>query len=225
MIVKLRILVFAFAASVTVLSSPAMGAGGHYAVDDAVLVDPGRCLIEAWHARADRNNTDYTVLPACNPAGKLELGMGLSRIQEAGDYDTQVEFYAKTVAREVQLGSYGWGVAVSSTWGGALQRSESAAAYVPLSVHLIEPLLLHFNAGWADERGADHAAIWGSGADYSLAPRVNLIAEIYGTHRGGTELQAGLRYSAGAGVVDLSYGRARATGRDDWVTVGVGWNF
>jgi hypothetical protein len=225
MTVQLSIVLIAIAAGATLSPSPVMAAGGHYAVDDAGLVDPGRCMLEAWHARADRDNTDYTVMPACNPGGTLELGIGVSRVNRSADYETQVEFAAKTILREVQLGSFGWGVAISSTWGGALQRSESAAAYVPLSLHLVEPLLLHFNAGWADERGADHAAIWGSGADFTLASRVNLIAEIYGTHRGGTELQTGLRYSSGAGVIDLSYGRARATGRDDWVTAGFAWNF
>lgn len=207
------------------LSNAALAAGGHYAVDDATLIDPGRCAVEAWYARADGDNDDVTVIPACNLTGNLELGLGLSRLQEAGERDTVVEFAAKTLFRELEPGGWGWGLAVASTWGGALERHEGAVAYLPLSVHAGEALVLHGNLGWAYERDDDDAAIWGVGADYGLTPWVNLIAETYGSHRGGTELQVGLRFGIADGALDLSYGRSRADAGDDWVTVGFAWDF
>lgn len=205
--------------------SGAHAVGGHYAVDDAALVEPGRCELEGWYARADGDNDDYTVVGACNPWGNLELGLGASRLQTAGERDTVAEVGAKLLFRELTPGGFGWGLAVATTYGGALERLEGAAAYLPLSVDVAEGLVLNYNLGWAHERDGDDAAIWGVNGIYQLAPGWGLIAEAYGTHRGGTELQAGLRYEIGPARLDLGYGRARADSDDDWYTLGLGWAF
>jgi hypothetical protein len=207
------------------MAGAAHGAGGHYGVDDASIVDAGRCQLESWYARADAGHYDYTLLPACNPGGRLELTLGLSRLRDPAGRDSVLELGAKTLFRQIERGSYGWGLALSTTWGGALERHEGAIAYVPLSVSVADDTLLHYNFGWAYERHADDAMIWGIGGDVSLSRGFNLIAEAYGTHRGGTELQGGLRYSFSHALIDLSYGRSRSERRDDWITLGLGWGF
>jgi hypothetical protein len=206
-------------------STPAQASGGHYGVDDATIAEPGRCQIEAWYARVNSANDDVTAMPACNPTGNLELTLGLSRVQEEGRRDTIVELAAKTLFQEMAPGRVGWGLAVATTWSGALERREGATLYVPASFQASDAWVFHANVGWSFERDERNAALWGVAANYVLAPNLSLIAEAYGTHRGQTEFQGGLRYTSGAGAVDLGYGRMRADAGEDWFTVGFSWTF
>ncbi|RFA26152.1 hypothetical protein CAI21_17635 [Alkalilimnicola ehrlichii] len=60
---------------------------------------------------------------------------------------------------------------------------------------------------------------------HQLSNEFDLIGEAYGTHRGGTEFQLGLRYNWGPAVFDLGYGWVRSDSDDDWYTVGFAWAF
>ncbi|RFA26153.1 hypothetical protein CAI21_17640 [Alkalilimnicola ehrlichii] len=136
-------------------------AGGHYAVDDAMVVAPGSCEIEAWYSRGDGDNQDYTAVPTCNPWGNLEIGLGASRVQDAGEWDTWAELNVKSIVRPFERGGYGWGIAAATSYGGAQDRVEGGVIYLPLSVHVAETLVMNYNLGWAYERDGDDAAIWG----------------------------------------------------------------
>ena len=206
-------------------TSAAQGAGGHYIVDDAVILDKDTCHVEAWYGRGDSSNEEYVVFPACTPVNNLQLGLAGIRFQEDGRWDTAVEFEAKTLFREPRPGSYGVGLTVIKITGDTLTRYKGTEVLVPLTMNPVEDLLLHYNLGWAYDRDDRNAGLWGIAGDYGLNERFNLIAEVYGTHRGGTELQGGLRANIPVGHVDLSYGRGRADSRDDrWVIGGV-WEF
>ena len=215
-------LVAAVAMPALAYGQAACAAGGHYAVDDAEILGPERCHIDVWYAYGDQRNDDFTLQPACNPWTNLELGFGVSRLQRDGTRDTIVELAAKRVFRQLEQGRYGWGMAVTTAHGGALDRIEAATAYLPVSVKLAEALQMNYNLGWAYERQESGNMLWGVGGDASLTPRYNLIAEAYGARGGETELQAGLRYNLPAWTVDVSYGRAW-DGADDWVVLGVNW--
>jgi hypothetical protein len=216
-------LVFSTGCAMSFLGASARAAGGHYAVDDAVLVDAGRCQIEAWYARS-ASSYDITLVPACNPSGNLEIGFGVSRVRLDGEHETVAELTLKTLFRELETEGWGSGLALTTTYGGALERRLGATIYAPVSARIDSRLTLHSNVGWSYDPDEANAAIWGIGSEWRLSGRMGVVAEIYGTHRGGAELQMGQRYDLGKGALDLGYGRARGDG-DGWLTVGVGWQF
>jgi hypothetical protein len=200
----------------------AQAAGGHYAVDDATLTESGRCQLEVWYQRADSDNSEISLLPACNPWGNLEIALGWARWQQGGQREDVLAVELKTLQRELQPGAWGWGVALATTFAAGL---ENAVAYVPVSIHLTDALIAHYNLGVAHERGGDDAVIWGVGGELAAAANLDVIAEIHGTHRGGTQIQAGLRHHLGNGALDLSFGFTRADTSDNWLTLGFVWAF
>ncbi len=201
----------------------ATAAGGHYAVDDATLVDAGSCELEVWYARTDSSVSALTVMPACNPWGNLELAVGLSRVSPGSEL--WVELAAKTLMRDLEQGGFGWGLALATLHSDSLREFDGAVIYVPVSVAISDQLVLHTNLGWGHEAKDDDAAVWGLGLDLGVISNINLIAETYGTHRGGTEAQAGVRLAAGEGHLDFSYGRVVSDSDDDWLTLGFAWAF
>jgi hypothetical protein len=200
----------------------AWSAGGHFAVDDATLADPGRCQIEAWYTRHDRGSREYTLVPACNPTGNLELGLGVTRLSPKSDL--QLELSAKTLVRELTLDTIGWGIAVVSQHNDDLSRLEAIQAYVPVSIPLVPGVLVHANLGWDYQRHDADSMTWGLGTDIGLTDNMHLIGEVWGHHRGGSAAQIGLRFVVKEANIDVSYGRNRG-GDEDWFTVGTAWTF
>jgi len=201
----------------------AQAAGGHYVVDDAELVGAGQCELEVWFSRFDSNTDALMIMPACNPGGNLELGLGVGRADPGGE--TFVELAAKTLVQPVGETGWGWGIAGAAHFSDGLSELEAIEAYIPVTRELNDQLLMHVNVGVAHERNGDDLAIWGLGFDYSVLNGVNLIAETYGSHQGGTELQTGLRFGVGEGHVDVSYGQTVSNSDDNWATVGFAWMF
>ena len=206
-------------------TSAAQGAGGHYVVDDAVILKKGTCHVEAWYGRADGSNQEYVLFPACSPVNNLELGAAGIRYQKHGDWHTGFEWEAKLLFREVSPGSFGVGLTVVKITSDSVTRYKGTEVLVPLTMNPVEDLLVHYNLGWAYDRDDRNAGLWGIAGDYRLNERFNLIGEVYGSHRGGTELQGGLRANIPVGHVDLSYGRGRADSSDDWWVIGGVWKF
>ena len=69
----------------------AHAAGGHHAVDDAAILEPGECQVETW---ADRerggDRTLVHVGPACR-IGPLEIGVNLDRTRMVGSSAVQID--------------------------------------------------------------------------------------------------------------------------------------
>lgn len=210
------------AAGILALPLTSHGSGGHFAVDDAELTDAGRCQIETWYARSDRNNDEITFLPACNPTGNLEITLGISRIQEAQQRDTLTELALKT--QILPLASDRMDVALSVAGFRSHNGSEfiGSEAVLPVTVQLSERLMTHVNLGWAWERGEDDAALMGLAFDYALHEQLSVIAEGYGSHRGDSRYGAGLRFTPVDGLdVDLAVDAGRRDHRDNAVIAGL----
>ena len=61
----------------------AWAAGGHYAVDDAVILEPEACQVEFWIDKAaDGRGTLLHAGPACR-VGPVELGLNLDGVRTA----------------------------------------------------------------------------------------------------------------------------------------------
>lgn len=205
------------------VAASAHAAGGHYAVDDAVIVAPGRCQIEAWFTTTTRDHDELHVLPACNPTGNVELTLGVVHEDQAGSRRVLIEPAVKTLFRDLESEDWGWGLAAAVLYDTSAGRVDGATTYVPLSVLLHDTVLAHYKAGIGYDRAARETEIlWGIGSEVELAFDFSVVAEIFGTHRGGTTFQGGLRRAIGPGLLDLSYGRTRRG--DDWFTIGIAWN-
>ncbi len=74
----------AAAALLGIALQEAHAAGGHHAVDDATILEPGQCQVETW---ADRERGSGRTLVHLGPAcriGPVELGLNLDRTRTSG---------------------------------------------------------------------------------------------------------------------------------------------
>ena len=215
-----------FALPLACIAGQTLAAGGHYVVEDALLVDQGGCELESWHSRFDSDTSESALLLTCNPTGHFDIGGGLVRAEEGGESDTLVEVAAKALFLDADQHRVGVGIATIATWSNDSSKVETVELLLPVTVNATERLMLHANVGYADEREERNARLWGVGLDFELHPRVALIAESFGTHRSGSTFhQGGLRFSLGEVELDLSYGRAQADSDFDVVTGGLIWAF
>lgn len=82
----------ALGASLALMASAgrAHAAGGHHAVDDAALLEPGQCQLETWWDReTGGTRTLLHAGPACR-IGTVELGLNLDRLRLDGTGTTTV---------------------------------------------------------------------------------------------------------------------------------------
>ncbi len=201
-------------------SSQALALGGHFAVDDAALVDAGRCEVETWYTHFNGNNNEFTVLPTCNPTGQFDLGLGLSRVQEGGDTHTEVALEGKTLWRTQDDHGFGMGLAAAAIWNDDSKRVDDVELYVPLSIPHSERLTSHYNLGWAWARDDRNAVIWGAALEYAVEGPLHLVAETWGDHRGSTRVQAGLRFAFDALLIDVAWQRRFSSHSDNAATLG-----
>lgn len=193
--------------------------GNQFEVDDAALVEAGQCEIENWYTRGG-GDREITVMPVCNVTGNLELAVGLTRASP-GDYSVALE--AKTLIRSMGTNSLGWGLMLASTHSEGLAHWEGATVNIPVSVPVLEPLSVHTNIGWEYVREGRDLATWGLSGEFDVRNDWDAIVESWGTHRGGTLWQVGLRFSFGEGHWDVSYGSELKSIGDGWLALGFAW--
>ncbi len=221
--------VFSLVLGSLLVSPPGQAAGGHYEVDDIHIPEAGRCEIESWYQRTTPSNRLVTVLPTCNPGinphQDMELSLGITREMFGRERASFLEPGVKLIMRDLIPGDFGWGMALTSVFGDRLPKFQEVYGYIPVSFQPEDALIINVNAGWELARRDANAWRWGIGGDYSWQPNLNLIAEVFGTHRGGTRWQTGVRYEFGPGLIDFSYSRNAIGSRDDYWTLGLAWAF
>jgi hypothetical protein len=197
--------------------------------DDARIVDPKSCQLEAW-LRFNRDGTERWALPGCNLTGNFELTFG-GAVQSYGDGTalTDVQLQGKTVLKPFETNGYG----VALVFGGvnhpkAEDRKAlgTAYAYVPLSVSFADDrYLLHTNLGVSRDREARETRMtWGVATEAVLNDRFTAIAESFGENRGNPWYQLGLRIwlVPNRVQIDATYGsRFGNQAADRFVSVGL----
>lgn len=203
--------------------SPADAAGGHHAVDDASLLDPGQCQLETWGTRAqDGSRSSAHLGPGCR-IGPMELGLNLDRAHAAGT-DTEVGPQLKWAAPlndDLSLGILA--ASAQSVHSPASARSRSLILLA--TWQLRDGIRVHANAGrdvWPHAQGASHA---GASVEWQAAPAYSFVAERW-RQAGGNAWRGGARASLGEAVnVDISRASSlRHNAPSDW-TVGLTWVF
>lgn len=153
----------------------AHAAGGHFAVDDAFLLEAGQCQVEAWLERAGRARTVVHLGPACR-VGVFELGANLDRTtlrDVAADTvaGAQVK-WSRRLGERVDAG-----FVVATGWRTDPVRIAGTTAYVPLSVRLADAWLVNANAGrdWPAQAPATSRA--GASLEWQVARAWTVIGE------------------------------------------------
>lgn len=223
-----RCLAFVAAA---LLAQPA-SAGRPLVTDDAGIVASGACQLELFSERP-RDERLHWAVPACNPFGNAEIGVGIGRGRdEAGESRRLNSWQLKTVLREHEGERAGFGVMLLGRRDRAVHRGRlgdaelKGLATLPLRG---EDLLLHANLGWLRERDdeaatRDHVATWATALDWQIVPGVRGSLEGYGSSGERPSAQFGLRHELVPGHVqiDASVGARSGRSRESrYLTIGL----
>ena len=191
-------------------------AGGHHAVDDASILDVGRCEAESWLDRG-RDATRLLHAGAACRVGPVELGVAGDYVRPREDssqaaYQLQVKW-----AREV---APGWSLGLSA--GAASQahlrpRYQGTTLAALASWSASDTIGVHLNIGRDLVHQARDESRAGASIDWSFREGWQVSAERY-RQAGGHLVRAGLRWEPAADwTVDL--GRAhllRGEGVSSW---------
>lgn len=220
--------------ALSVTAGASHATGQQYVVDDAAIVDPGVCQVEAWHGRRAS-----WILPACQAVRNLEIAVGVGFVaSDDGFRETEYALEAKTLFRPLSPGDWGIGlvVGVGPNPSASERHLGDIYAFVPASLSLGDDrVVLHANLGWEWHRDAvdhgdhvhdedEHQATWGARIDVGLFPRLSAIAEVSGEARHRPEFQTGFRlHLPEAGIeMDVSWGDHTERGvRGAGLTVGM----
>jgi hypothetical protein len=190
------------AACALLVAAQAQAAGGHHAVDDAAILEPGQCELESWFSRA-RGERSLHAGAGCR-VGPLELGLAADHARPSGaGSQTGWGLQAKW-ATEVADG-FSVGVAVSPAWAAHARPRLQGFTLAGLATwQARETLALHLNLGRDFvHRGSDDDR-YGIAAEWAPAKAWSLVGERYreeGTHF----VRAGVRWAGGEHwSVDLS---------------------
>lgn len=200
---------------------PAWAAGGHHAVDDAALLEPGQCQLETWLEREAGSARRLLHLgPACR-VGPVELGLNLDRQRpgEAGTSTTLVGPQLKWAHALTERLSVG--IAAAASWQGPGARYQGSSLVLPLSLQLSDQWQAHvnlgrdFRAGQADGSRAGAALEWAPNAAWSFMGE--------GFRDGGTRhWRLGGRWNLRPGLsLDLSRARGLGAQPTAWWTLGL----
>ena len=201
----------------------ALAAGGHHAVDDAAMLEPGQCQLELWLEEGDDRRRLQHAGPACR-LGAVELGLNLDRSRTRG---------------EPRLSSWGpqlkWvtalrpGLAVGAVWAATWQdrgpRLAGQSLLLPLSWQAGESLALHLNIGRDFRRGAADVTRRGLALEWTPLPQWQGLGEYFHDGQRG-HARLGLRYLASDTLSwDLSRARPRGAAGGAWWSLGISWTF
>lgn len=212
-----------FALAACLLAPPPSHAVRPMVTDDASILDPGQCSLEAWleHHRTDHQ---YWAVPHCRWADwELIAGPAELRPTTATGVSPTWLIAAKTLFRPLKRNDWGIGLVLADQAGGGNGPTGKLFANVPLSFSVLDDRLrIHLNAGWARQRAGRSGATWAAGAEWSADGQLALTLEGYGN--GPAYLQAGMRYAwqdRGI-VVDAAVGdRLSLRGKDRYFALGV----
>jgi len=158
----------------TVLAARA--AGGHFDVDDAAVLDPGRCLVESWLGRAPKTDVDLAHLGSACRVGPVELGVNLDAVQtpDGGlrSAGPQLKWVADPLVGSLSAG-FVWIVGFDLRRGGAPAQT----LYLPLTWHAGEHWAIHANVGADRGYSGAHTRRIGASAEWSATSEWTVIAE------------------------------------------------
>lgn len=198
----------------------AWAAGGHHAVDDAAILEPGQCEFEAWATHTSNVHAWVHAGASCR-VGPVELGVAseYAKPRDAGS-ETAWGLQAKW-AHEVAPG-VSLGLSVSPAWAAHVQPRFAGTSVAGLATWKpSDPWALHLNLGRDFLHKADDESRYGAAAEWSGLAGWTFLAERFKeaqTHF----VRAGARWAfAEQWSTDLSYAYKLAGPRASSWTLGL----
>jgi len=189
------------------LAAPAWGAGGHFDVDDATVLDPGRCQAETWAVRAPAASATLLHLgPGCR-LGPVELGVNVDRATTGGEARTLLGPQLKWVADPL-IGKLSAGVVWSASYDLTNRGRAAQTLYVPLTWGVADKLWVHANLGIDRDTLGERWRRRGLSGEWAASDRFTLIAERVKIVGDWTSRLGGRINLSDALSVDLSAARA-----------------
>jgi hypothetical protein len=184
-------------AIVCAAAHPTLRAGQPLVTDDAAIVAPQTCQLEAW-AHPTSDGHDYWAQPACNFTGNLELAVGAARTHPYGDSSSSViHLQAKTVLFPRADGEWSFGVVGSGDRDTGAPHGRTAfqsfnvtglASWYPR-----DDLEIDLNLGVSYSYGAGSFAVAGVAVQYAVIDALQLLGEIFRDEPSRAKFQVGVR--------------------------------
>ncbi len=186
------------AALLLTVAAPSARAAQPLVTDDAAIVAPKTCQLEAW-VRFAYDGNQYWAQPACNFTGNLELSVGAARVDpDSAEPSNIALLQAKTVLFRRADGAWSFGaVAGALRDTGAADDSSAFQAYYAKGLASWYPrsdLEIDLNLGAANLSGSGTFALAGAALQYAVVPKVQLLAETFRDDPGLWKYQLGVRY-------------------------------
>ena len=200
-----------------------MAAGGHHALDDAVILEPGTCQAESWLTRAGDHRRLLHAGGACR-VGALEVGVAAERARADGANENGYQVQGKW-ATEVRPGVHA-GLSLTGIWLAHARPRHQATSLVGLASWFPrEDMAFHLNLGRDFLQGQADENRAGVSVEWTVRPGWSLTGERY-FEAGAHFLRAGVRWAINeAWSADLSRAhRLQGPGASNW-TLGACWQF
>jgi len=152
-------------------------AGGHHALDDAVILEPDTCQVETWLARSHGGERRLHAGPGCR-VGPVEVGVAAEYARQDGTSETGYAAQVKW-AREWMPG-FSAGLSVSGGWQAHVRPRYQATTVLALATWVPrEDVALHLNLGRDFLRGALNQKRSGVSVEWTPRESWSVTAERY----------------------------------------------
>jgi hypothetical protein len=199
------------------LLAPAWAAGGHHAVDDATILEPGQCDLETWVDRESGGPRKLVHLgPACR-IGAIEVGLNFDHSRPGADIAGGAQIkWAMPLTGQISVG-----VLAAANWSNLLSHYGFTSIVLPLSWQASEEWLFHVNLGRDFRAGTSDVSRAGVAAEWSPNASWTAVAERWREGGFNYERLGGRWNVTPAWSVDLSKARSTSGVPPSWWTLGV----
>lgn len=206
-------------ATLLVVCGPGHAAGGHHAVDNAAILDPGACKVEGWFQQ-DREGSSLLHAGTGCRVGPVELTAGADHERQPGEAATGYSLQAKWAAEAVKGLDVGLSV-TAETQGRARPLYQGSVVLALVSWAATDNLSLHANLGRDLVHGGPDRSRGGLSVEWIPRDGWSVVAERY-RQQAADFVRAGVRWSPFRDwTMDLSRShRLHGPGDASW-TVGV----
>ncbi len=211
-------------AALSLVSLPALAAGGHHAVDDAAVLDVGKCKLEGWAERETGGARSLYHLGTGCRVGPVELGLNLDNEKQTVS-DAATSFGPQIKWAYPLLDAVSIGVVASAKFNSQSPRYASSTLVVPLTWRATDTLSAHVNWGRNFLRGGVGQPRGGVSLEWAPVSDLSLVVERF-REAANNSTRLGARYALTPDIkLDISRARSLSAGGVSWWTAGVIWEF
>ncbi|GAB3762024.1 hypothetical protein GCM10028796_13080 [Ramlibacter monticola] len=213
-----------WAAAAQAASGLAHAAGGHHAIDDAAILDPGQCQVETWVDRHAANDRGLAHVGSACRLGRVELGLNLDRTRARAENDVSATGVQAKWSRPL-TDSLSVGLVLGATWQDRAPGFAGGTVVVPLTWQPHEQWMVHVNVGRDFLNGSADKDRGGAAVEWAPTPAWSFVAERF-LENNGQFWRLGGRWQLNSSVnIDLSHARSLRGDGPRWWTLGANWVF